>query len=339
MPARLLPQVKATLLDLTAPESTPGSLSVDGVAAAPGDVPMLDTLQRLDLRAQEMEAERFFITSKDLWLEDHRPFKFLKHPPVSGIMAVETFFEAARFLHPHLKVRGVRQVAYRDLLDCPENQPRVARINCRTMSSDPGEVLCQVTISSPLISPGGRELDRWSTNFAGQVILGGTLPALSPVAGFPVQPEELDTRPMLPEEVAEYYENRTSMQGRYRVLESLEGSGPGCIRGATVYQEIRDFSGEGPNHYQYSPYLLEAFLHLANFYIVMRDEDEERRMIPAAIGELLFTRHCREGERLILEARLQNENPESNIWAARAVDDSGTTIMQATGLQLRWFVE
>ena len=62
-------------------------------------------------------------------------------------------------------------------------------------------------------------------------------------------------------------------------------------------------------------------------------------MIPAAIGELLFTRHCREGERLTLEARLQNENPESNIWAARAVDDSGTTVMQVTGLQLRWFVE
>jgi acyl transferase domain-containing protein/NAD(P)H-dependent flavin oxidoreductase YrpB (nitropropane dioxygenase family)/NAD(P)-dependent dehydrogenase (short-subunit alcohol dehydrogenase family)/acyl carrier protein len=339
MPARLLPQVKATQVDFSEPEATPGSLAVAGVAAAPEDLPMLDTLPRLDLRGKELEAERVFITTKDLWLEDHRPFKFLKHLPVSGIMAVETFFEAARFLYPYLQVRGARQVAYRDLLDCPENQPRVARIHCRTMNSDPGEVLCQVTISSPLISPGGRELDRWSTNFAGQVILAGALPSLNPASGFPVQPEELDTRPMDPAEVAEYYENRTSMQNRYRVLESLEGSGPGCIRGAMVYREIRDFPGEGPNHYQYSPYLLEAFLHLANFYIVMRDEDEERRMIPAAIGELLFTRHCREGERLTLEARLQNENPESNIWAARAVDDSGTTIMQVAGLQLRWFVE
>jgi acyl transferase domain-containing protein/NAD(P)H-dependent flavin oxidoreductase YrpB (nitropropane dioxygenase family)/NAD(P)-dependent dehydrogenase (short-subunit alcohol dehydrogenase family)/acyl carrier protein len=339
MPARLLPQVKTTLLDFSKSEAAPGSLAAAGMAAAPGDLPLLDTLHRLDLQAKELEAERIFVTTKDLWLEDHRPFKFLKHLPVSGIMAVETFFEAARFLHPYLQVRGARQVAYRDLLDCPEDQPRVARIHCRTLSSDPGEVLCQVTISSPLISPGGRELDRWSTNFAGQVILAGSLPPLSPLPGFPVQPEELDTRPMPPKEVAEYYENRTSMQGRYRVLESLEGSGSGCIRGAAEYREISDFSGPGPNHYQYSPYLLEAFLHLANFYIVMRDEDEERRMIPAAIGELLFTRHCREGERLTLEARLQNENPESNIWAARAVDDSGVTIMQVTGLQLRWFVE
>jgi hypothetical protein len=169
--------------------------------------------------------------------------------------------------------------------------------------------------------------------------MGSDLPAISPVSVFPVQPGELDTPPISSQDVAAYYESNTSMLGRYRVIESLEGSGPGCIRGAMVYREIRDFSGEGPNHYQYSPYLLEAFLHLANFYIVMRDHDEERRMIPAAIGELLFTRPCREGERLTLEARLQNENPESNIWAARAVDDSGTTVMQATGLQLRWFTE
>jgi hypothetical protein len=162
---------------------------------------------------------------------------------------------------------------------------------------------------------------------------------LNPISGFPVKPEEMETRAMVPDEVAEYYESRTSMQGRYRVMDSLEGTGPGCIRGAIIYREIRDFPGEGPNHYQFSPYLLEAFLHLANFYIVMRDEDEERRMIPAGIGELLFTRRCREGERLILEARLQNENPESYTWVARALDDTGTAIMQVTGLQLRWFTE
>jgi NAD(P)-dependent dehydrogenase (short-subunit alcohol dehydrogenase family)/acyl carrier protein len=339
MPMRLLPQVKTTLLDLTEPQTEPGSVSLAGVTAAPVDLPMLETIPSLDLKAGTLEAERVFVSTKDLWLQDHVPFKFLKHPPVSGIMALETFFEAARFLHPHLQVLGARQVAYRDLLDCPLDQSRVARIHCRTLSSHPGELLCQVTISSPMISPSGRELDRWSTNFAGQVLLGGTSHLLNPLPGFPVEPGELETRAMPPEEVADYYETRTSMQGRYRVMESLEGTGPGCIRGAMVYQEISDFPGEGPNHYQYSPYLLEAFLHLANFYIVMRDEDEERRMIPTGIGEILFTRQCREGERLILEARLQNENPESYIWAARAVDESGTVIMQITGLQLRWFVE
>jgi hypothetical protein len=339
MPMRLLPQVKTTLLDPTEPQMAPGSLFMAGVAAEPEDLPMLDTVQRLDLRGGELEAERVFLSTKDLWLEDHRPFKFLKHPPVSGIMAVETFFEAARFLNPHLHIVGARQVAYRDLLDCPMDQPRVARIHCRSMQTNPGELLCQVTISSPLISPSGRELDRWTTNFAGQVIMGNKPRSLNPLPGFPVKPEEMETRAMSPEEVAEYYETRTSMQGRYRVMESLEGTGPGCIRGAMIYREVRDFPGEGPNHYQFSPYLLEAFLHLANFYVVMRDEKEERRMIPAGIGELLFTRRCREGERLILEARLQNENPESNTWVARALDDTGTAIMQVTGLQLRWFTE
>jgi acyl transferase domain-containing protein/NAD(P)H-dependent flavin oxidoreductase YrpB (nitropropane dioxygenase family)/NAD(P)-dependent dehydrogenase (short-subunit alcohol dehydrogenase family)/acyl carrier protein len=339
MPMRLLPQVKTTLLDMSEPEAAPGSLSLSGVDAAPGDLPMLETVQRLDLRAGELEAERIFINTTDLWLADHVPFKFLKHPPVSGVMAVETFFEAARVLHPHLWILGARQVAYRDLLDCPLDQPRLARIHCRTLTSNSGELVCQVTISSPLISPSGRELDRWSTNFAGQVILGGAPPVLTALPGFPVEAEELETRPMSPEEVADYYETRTSMKGRYRVMESLEGTAPGCIRGAMVYREIRDFPGEGPNHYQYSPYLLESFLHLANFYVVMRDEDEERRMIPASVGELLFSRRCREGERLLLEARLLNENPESNTWTARALDEAGAVVMQVTGLQLRWFVE
>jgi acyl transferase domain-containing protein/acyl carrier protein len=337
MPMRLLPQVKTTLLDPTEPQMDSGALSLAGVAAEPGELPMLDTVQRLDLRAGELEGERIFISTKDLWLDDHRPFKFLKYPPVSGIMAVETFFEAARLLHPHLQVVGARQVAYRDLLDVPPDQPRMSRIHCTAMGGSPGELLTQVTISSPLISPSGRELDRWTTNFAGQVIMGSGPRTLNPLPGFPVTPEEMETRPMVPDEVAEYYETRTSMQGRYRVMESLEGTGPGCIRGAMLYREVRDFPGEGPNHYQFSPYLLEAFLHLANFYVVMRDEDEERRMIPAGIGELLFTRPCREGERLVLEARLQNENPESYIWVARATDDTGAVIMQVTGLQLRWF--
>ncbi|MFZ2087152.1 MAG: SDR family NAD(P)-dependent oxidoreductase [Desulfobaccales bacterium] len=338
MPMRLLPQVKTTLLDPA--ETRPaGSLAMAGVAANPGDLPMLETVKRLDLKNGELEAERVFSFTRDLWLDDHRPFKFLKYPPVSGIMAVETFFEAARFLNPHLRVQGARQVAYRDLLDCPPDQPRLTRIHCRTMGADPGELLCQVTISSPLISPSGREMDRWSTNFAGQVIMGGQARPLETPAGFPVRPEEMETRPMLADEVADYYANRTSMQGRYRVMESLEGTGPGCIRGAMIYTEQRDFPGDGPNHYQFSPYLLEAFLHLANFYVVMRDEHEERRMIPAGIGELLFTRPCREGERLLLEARLQNENPESNIWVTRALDDTGFPVMQVTGLQLRWFVE
>uniref|UniRef100_A0A7C3ZAU7 PKS/mFAS DH domain-containing protein n=1 Tax=Desulfobacca acetoxidans TaxID=60893 RepID=A0A7C3ZAU7_9BACT len=339
MPVRLLPQVKTTLLDPTEPEAAVGAISLGGVTAAPGDLPMLETVQRLDLKTGELEAERVFTAATDLWLNDHRPFKFLKYPPVSGIMAVETFFEAARLLHPHLHIVGARQVAYRDLLDCPLDQRRVARIHCRSLASNPGELLCQVTISSPLISPSGRELERWTTNFAGQVILGCKPRSLPALPGFPVKPEEIETRPMSPEEVAEYYETRTSMQGRYRVMESLEGTGPGCIRGAMLYREVRDFPGEGPNHYQFSPYLLESFLHLANFYVVMRDEEEERRLIPAAIGELLFTRHCREGERLVLEARLVNENPESHTWMARALDAAGATVMQVTGLQLRWFVE
>lgn len=339
MPARFLPQVKTTLLDLSEPQNRPPALESAGVAASPEQFPLVDQVRHLDLRTGELEAERVFEGTRDLWLSDHRPFQFLKHPPVSGIMAVETFLEAAQLLYPHLRVWGLRQVVYRDLLDCPLEQPRQSRIHCRTLKADAGEVICQVTISSPMLSPSGRELERWSTNFAGQVLLGVDIPSLPPLPGLPVRPEELETRPMPPEEVADYYQNRTGMGPRYQVIHSLEGTAPGCIRGAVLYREIPDFSRGGANHYHYSPYLLEAFLHLANFYLVMRDEKEERRMIPTGFGELRFTRPCREGELVLLEARLLNENPEGNTWNCRALDDSGTTLMQVQGLQVRWFVE
>uniref|UniRef100_A0A7C5EMD4 SDR family NAD(P)-dependent oxidoreductase n=1 Tax=Desulfobacca acetoxidans TaxID=60893 RepID=A0A7C5EMD4_9BACT len=339
MPVRFLPQVKTTLLKLPEGAAETDSLTLAGVAAGQRDFPLVDRVRHLDLMRGELEAERVFHSDRDLWIDDHRPFKFLKHPPVSGIMAVETFIEAARLLYPHLKVVGLRQVAYRDLLDCPLGQARLARIFCRALQADAGQVLCQVTISSPMLSPSGRELDRWSTNFAGQVVLGVEPPVFSPLPGLPVSPEEMETRPMPPEEVADYYQNHTTMGRRYQVLHSLEGTAAGCIRGVVLYREIPDFSGFELNNYHYSPYLFEAFLHLVNFYLVMRDEKEERRMIPAGFGELRFRRPCRQGERVVLEARLINENPEGNTWNCRALDDSGDPLMQVQGLEVRWFTQ
>jgi hypothetical protein len=144
---------------------------------------------------------------------------------------------------------------------------------------------------------------------------------------------------MPPDEVVDYYHRRTSMQGRYRVMEHLEGTGPGCIRGVMVYQETFDFPRKSPNRYHYSPYLLEGLLHVVNFYVAMRDEAEERHMIPAGLEELRFSRPCRPGERLSLEARLLQEDPQGFTWAARALDESGEVIMQAQGLRVVWFAE
>ncbi len=339
MLARDLPHVNAVQLDMKDPVPEASGLIAGGVAFRHNDLPMIQTINRLDLKRGELEANRVFSLEHDLWIDDHRPFKFMKYPLISGIMAVETFLEAAYLLYPHLKVLGMRQVEYRDILGCPPSLEREARIMCRQLEVKRAEVICQVSLSSADISPSGRPLDRWSTNYQGQVVLGSQEKPSTNWPDFPVNPDELDTRPISHDEVLEWYESRSNMQGRYRVVDVLDGTGPGVICGCMVYQQGEDFAGLGRVKYQYSPYLLEALMHMLYFYVVMRDEEEARNMIPSGFEEMHFTRRCRPGERVIIEARLRSQDSKALIWDARAVDDKGATIMQVAGVRMNWFKE
>ena len=150
-----------------------GELAGGTVSLSPEDFPMIDRISSLDIRREELEAFRTFSLEKDLWIADHRPFTFVKHPLVSAAMVLETFMEAARILYPHLQVRGVRRVRFMDMIQCPPGVPRTARISCRRSGNDLREVLCEVSLSLQEISPTGRLTDRFTPHCTGQVILDG----------------------------------------------------------------------------------------------------------------------------------------------------------------------
>ena len=174
----------------------------------------------MDLRREQLEAFRSFSLEKDLWIADHRPLKFVEHPLVSAAMVLETFMEAARILYPHLQVRGVRQVRFMDMIQCPPGVPRPARISCRRAGTGLREVWCEVSLSTQEISPAGRLTDRFTPHCKGQVILdggGGDLGEGLP--DFPVRPDELRTPPMDHEKVLKWYKDRSGLEGRYRVME------------------------------------------------------------------------------------------------------------------------
>ena len=122
---------------------------------------------------------------------------------------------------------------------------------------------------------------------------------------FPVRPDELRTRPMDRQMVLKWYRDRSGLDGRYRVIESLDGAGPGVVRGQTICRTTSDFAHLRNTRYQYPPYLLEALLQLVIFHLAAIDPAERRSMIPTEIGELRFARQCREGERITLEARMR----------------------------------
>jgi 3-hydroxymyristoyl/3-hydroxydecanoyl-(acyl carrier protein) dehydratase len=153
---------------------------------------------------------------------------------------------------------------------------------------------------------------------------------------FSVRREELRTRPMDHKEVLKWYKDRSGLKGRYRVLEFLDGAGPGVVRGRTTYRETSDFANLRNARYQYSPYLFEALLQLVGFHIVATDSSERRSMIPVEIGEMRFLRKCRAGEQITLEARMRAQDDEGLAWDARGIDDQGGAIMQVYGIRMAW---
>ena len=337
---RKLPSLKTVLLNNTTPPSLAGALTGGTVSLAPNDFPMIESISSLDIRREVLEVSRSFSLEKDLWVTDHRPFKFIKYPLVSAAMVVETLMEAARILYPHLQVRGVRQLRLMDMMQCPPKVPRPARISCRRTGTVFPEIVCEVSLAAQEISPAGRLTDRFSPHYQGQVILdGGEGDLGEELPDFPVRQDELRTKPMDQKKVRAWYEERSGLIGRYRVMESIDGAGPGVVRGRTTYRESDDFAHLRNVRYQYSPYLFEALLQLSAFHIAATDPAERRSMIPLEIGEMRFLRKCRAGEQIALEARLRLQDDQGLVWDARGIDEQGITVMQISGMRMHWVTE
>ena len=226
------------------------------------------------------------------------------------------------------------------MIQCPPGVPRPSRISCRRAGNSLREVWCEVSLATQEISPAGRLTDRFTPHCKGQVILdggdggGGYLGEGLP--DFPVRLDELRTGPMDHKKVLTWYKDRSGLKGRYRVMEFLDGAGPGVVRGGTTCRETSDFANLRNARYQYSPYLFEALLQLAGFHIVAIDSSERRPMIPIGIGEMRFVRQCRRRERLILEARMRAQDEKGATWDARGLDDQGSAIMQVSGMRMNW---
>ena len=333
-----LPKIKHIRLNTDEPEPAPAILRDGALVFAPEQFPLIDGISHLDLHGGVLQASREFSQERDLWIADHKPFKFLKNPLISAIMALETFMEAARLLYPYLVVSEVREVEFLEAIEVPPEVGIEVEITCHRLQKTEDGVVCQLTMESPLISPTGKVLDKRVTSYRAQVVLSGAAPtAWTGLPGFPVKPEDLDTRPAELEEICRWYGRRTDMQGRYRVMEHLDGSGPGLVRGSVIYRIEGDFSHLQAPSLQYSPYVLEGLLQLTNFYIVMRNEEDERTFIPTSIEAMSFTRRCRNQEQVILEGRLQDEDSKGMTWEAQALDADGQPLMKVRGLRMRSF--
>ncbi len=335
---RSLPDVKTVLLDSSEEPVGLGKLHAATLNFESADLPMIDAITGIDLKNGMVKAARAFSLDKDLWMEDHRPFKFIKYPMVSAIMAVETFMEACSLLYPHLRVQCVRNVEFKDLVKCGPGEVRESIVTCKTREFRDRSVLCDAAIETREMSPSGKPMDRMSLNFLATVVMGAEIPSPArQYEGFPVKPEEFDTRPMDRAEAETKYDKHSRLAGRYRVIQEMYGSAPDTVSGRIVYRQSDDFAAPLKSRYKYSPYLFEALMHTAIFYVFMRNEDEERVFIPFKLDELVSFRQCTDGESVELEGRLRHRDDIGLTWDARALDQDGRVLMHLRGMEFRWF--
>ena len=335
---RSLPQLESSRLDMSEPPVPAEELVVEGMAVEKARFPMIDDVRRVELQEGVLIASRTFSHGTDPWIADHKPFKFLKHPLVSAIMAVETFLEVARALYPYLKVQAVRDAQFLDILECAPHLERETEIRCRRVSSDQGEVVCEVVLAARSISPKGEKMNDFVVNYKAHIVLSALdAPLDMDLLGFPVPDHEIETRPMFNEEVMKLYDERSDLKGRYRIIREMQGSGPDCAKGQIVYPAHDDFAPPRKSAYQYSPYLLEALMQAAMLYVGMRDEKDKRVMIPHRIGEIVFARQCKEGEVITIEGRMRRMDKQGMRWEARGLDSGGAPIMCLRKMEFRWF--
>jgi hypothetical protein len=336
--ARSLPEVKTVLLNLSQSPPVSGEFRSNGSCFRNMDFPLIDSIGSMDLRSGSLAAHRSFTQEKDLWLQDHRPIKSMRHPLISGIMVLEAFLEAARILYPYLQVQEVRRIRFLEFIECPSGMARSCTITCRKLSFEGRSILCEVLFSTGEHSPLERSTNRMITHCDAQILLGhGAGTPMGAPAGFPVRAEELDTPAVGSEEMLKYYGAYSELKERYRMAGELDGTGAHGIRGHIVYHEGEDFNHTEHPRYQFSPYLLEAMFHLAFLHAHIREQDQERAAIPVGIDHMWFDRKCLEGEKIQVHGRLKTSDQGGTTWDIMAFDQSGSGLMWLRGLRMQWF--
>ncbi len=331
-----LPILSTAPLDTKVPAVGSGNFYAGPVVCKKSWFPMIDSVTDFNMDDGLLKASRIFDQNKDLWVNDHKPFKFLKHPIVSAIMALETFMEGAKLLFPYLTVVGVKEARFLDMMECPSNKQVSSQIQVRKVSESFSEKICEATLFT-VKEEADRDDKKPHTKFKALIILASRLPQpAESFRGFPIQNDELDSRPMENAEVDAWYADRSDLKGRYRVMERLCGTGPDCVIGEFVYERSDDFSKPLHTKYQFSPYLFEAFMHVINFYLAMRDDNEKRILIPFGIDELQCFRKISNGEKISLQARKESGDEKGVKWDALGIDQNGMVVMYAKGVTMRW---
>lgn len=326
-PIRQLPQVNSVVMENVNEIENDGWLDCR-------QYPMIDTVINADFKNKKQLAKRTLTQEHDLWINDHKPFKWLKHPISSAIMTIETFLETVSLLHPLFHVKALKNIAFKRILECPPETGVTMNIGCETIFSSKNERNCLLVIGKqdgdePLNDP------KQKGYFSAKALL-STEPmmlndTLQDLSGFS------QAALMGKQEILTYYEQRTGLVGRYRVLNTIVSLEDTSITGTMIYPEVDDFALQDNSQSQYPHYVLEALMQLCGFHAGIKDPNDERVKVPTGIRKLNLLGHCTSGDTIYLSCNLEKERKERSIWHCQAINDKGELLLSVTRLNMSWF--
>jgi len=313
--------------------AAPADAAASGLLLPTAGLPMLDEVRLDSLAPLAATAVRRVSHERDLWLPDHCPYPELRDPVFSAVMVAETFCEAALALQPHLRLAGLEELRFLDILPCPAGQERELRAHVSRRPPEGPETVLEARLESRDVSPKGRPLDRWSVHFQGKVLLAARSAALRPWPDFAV-PGAAGQGALSPQEVEDIYLKQTRQTGRYRVIHSVSRADPAYVAGTMYYRQSRDVRGFAGD-FLYSPYLLEALMQAPFMHEVLLRPGQGISRLPAGVGSVRFGRPCRDGEEITLQARLRAEAGDAQTWDACGLAQDGEILMQVQGLTMQ----
>ncbi len=325
-PIRQLPRLETVLMEDV------NNIETDGWFDC-SSLPLIDQLVATDFASKKILAERIVTQEHDLWICDHKPFKWLENPIMSAIMVVEMFFEAAHLHNPLNKPHTIKNINFERILDCPQETGVHVLIDSQTVTSDQNEQICRIKVSkhSGQISI---EDGTASAYFSGDIVLSPEL--IESDSSFDHALPISEKAMMGVDDIQHYYEQRTGLTQRYRVLEKIVAFTDTSISGVMRFPNIDDFATQISNNLLYPHYLLEALMQIGGFHSGINDPDEKRVKVPTAINQLRVFSNCRQGEKVFLLGELVEDNPGGSIWNCFAVNENGELLLSVSGLTMKW---
>ncbi len=289
---------------------------------------MVDEIIHRDYRKKEITTRKLLDHKTDLWLKDHQPFTFLKHPITSAIMVLESFLESAALVAPYLRVNTIEEIAFKKMIQCPQGAIAPTLTHCRH-DVDTSKIHCKLGKPQKSDNEDTTDID---TCFNGILVSKAhTRESLNDYDPTEVKHEEMPL--VSPEKMTKHYEKVSGLQGRYKVLQTIVTQSTDSVVGTMISPDCHDFDGGGQALYLFPAYVLEGLMQLTGFHVFAEDENHGP-IVPTTIDSVEWYSENSPGNRSIITMSRVNRKAETSTWNGSARDDEGNIILKLTGLTM-----